>query len=236
MLFTRSFEAVLDFIQFGLLFCSFFTVLGVIKLRITRPDLPRPYRAWGYPVTPVVFLLVTGLHDVLSFDGAAVAVVSGYFDNDFGPFDLRRFPQAPVGHRDRIPGPRIEMLQPLKMTAVVATMFLAVAAPARAADIVTADDTARFLAGMPPSAIIAADAADQGSGVAAPRTILRYRVRAARAAPAFENPGLGRRQSGGAAADHVLHVQRSGLPLCGRVLFQGDDLRAERARAGRIGA
>ena len=59
MLFTRSFEAVLDFIQFGLLFCSFFTVLGVIKLRITRPELPRPYRAWGYPITPVVFLLVT---------------------------------------------------------------------------------------------------------------------------------------------------------------------------------
>jgi APA family basic amino acid/polyamine antiporter len=60
MLFTRSFEAVLDFIQFALLFCSFFTVLGVIKLRITQPELPRPYRAWGYPVTPVVFLLVTG--------------------------------------------------------------------------------------------------------------------------------------------------------------------------------
>ena len=60
MLFTRSFEAVLDFIQFALLFCSFFTVLGVIKLRITRPELPRPYRTWGYPVTPVVFLLVTG--------------------------------------------------------------------------------------------------------------------------------------------------------------------------------
>jgi basic amino acid/polyamine antiporter, APA family len=59
MLFTRSFEAVLDFIQFALLFCSFFTVLGVIKLRITRPDLRRPYRAWGYPVTSVVFLLVT---------------------------------------------------------------------------------------------------------------------------------------------------------------------------------
>jgi APA family basic amino acid/polyamine antiporter len=60
MMLTRSFEAVLDFIQFALLFCSFFTVLGVIKLRITHPDLPRPYRAWGYPVTPVVFLLVTG--------------------------------------------------------------------------------------------------------------------------------------------------------------------------------
>jgi APA family basic amino acid/polyamine antiporter len=60
LLFTRSFEAVLDFIQVSLLFCSFFTVAGVIKLRITDPDLPRPYRAWGYPVTPLVFLLVTG--------------------------------------------------------------------------------------------------------------------------------------------------------------------------------
>jgi APA family basic amino acid/polyamine antiporter len=59
LLSTKSFEAVLDFIQFALLFCSFFTVLGVIKLRVTRPDLPRPYRAFGYPVTPLVFLLVT---------------------------------------------------------------------------------------------------------------------------------------------------------------------------------
>ena len=59
LLFTRSFEAVLDFIQFALLFCSFFTVLGVIKLRMTSPELPRPYRAWGYPITPLVFLLVT---------------------------------------------------------------------------------------------------------------------------------------------------------------------------------
>jgi len=60
MLLTQSFEAVLEFIQFSLLACSFLAVLGVIKLRITRPDLPRPYRAWGYPITPVVFLAVTG--------------------------------------------------------------------------------------------------------------------------------------------------------------------------------
>lgn len=58
LLFTQSFEAVLDFIQFGLLCCSFLAVLGVIKLRITHPDLPRPYRAWGYPITPLIFLAV----------------------------------------------------------------------------------------------------------------------------------------------------------------------------------
>lgn len=60
MLLTQSFEAVLDFIQFSLIACSFLAVVGVIKLRITRPDLPRPYKAWGFPVTPIVFLAVTG--------------------------------------------------------------------------------------------------------------------------------------------------------------------------------
>ncbi|MBV1697320.1 MAG: amino acid permease [Hyphomicrobiales bacterium] len=59
LLLTQSFEAVLDFIQFGLTFCSFFAVLGVIKMRITHPELARPYRAWGYPVTPIIFLSVT---------------------------------------------------------------------------------------------------------------------------------------------------------------------------------
>jgi basic amino acid/polyamine antiporter, APA family len=59
LLLTQSFETVLDFIQFSLIFCSFFAVLGVIKMRITHPELARPYRAWGYPVTPLVFLAVT---------------------------------------------------------------------------------------------------------------------------------------------------------------------------------
>jgi len=30
---------------------------AVIRLRRTAPDLPRPYKTWGYPVTPVVFIL-----------------------------------------------------------------------------------------------------------------------------------------------------------------------------------
>src|SRR5579872_1891975 len=59
LLLTQSFEAVLDFIQFSLAFCSFFTVLGLIKMRISHPDLARPYRAWGYPITPLIFLSVT---------------------------------------------------------------------------------------------------------------------------------------------------------------------------------
>jgi len=60
LLLTRSFEAIVDFIGFSLTACSFLAVVGVIKLRLTHPELPRPYRAWGYPLTPAVFLAVTG--------------------------------------------------------------------------------------------------------------------------------------------------------------------------------
>jgi APA family basic amino acid/polyamine antiporter len=59
LLLAQSFEAVLEFIQFSLTLCSFFTVLGVIVLRFTKPAHPRPYRTWGYPATPIIFLSVT---------------------------------------------------------------------------------------------------------------------------------------------------------------------------------
>ncbi len=44
------------------------------------------------------------------------------------------------------------MRQPLKIAALAAAMLFALALPGRAAETVTANDTARFLAGMPPSA------------------------------------------------------------------------------------
>ena len=44
------------------------------------------------------------------------------------------------------------MLQPVKIAALAAALFFAAAMPVRATDTVTADDTARFLAGMAPSA------------------------------------------------------------------------------------
>ena len=34
-------------------------VAAVFVLRRTRPDLPRPYRTWGYPVVPVLFLVAS---------------------------------------------------------------------------------------------------------------------------------------------------------------------------------
>ncbi len=49
LLLTQSYEAVLEFIQFGLILCSFLAVLGLIKLRITRPDLLGPIAPGAIP-------------------------------------------------------------------------------------------------------------------------------------------------------------------------------------------
>ena len=56
---TSSFEQVGTCAMFVLQLCSFLTVIGVFVLRHKRPDLPRPYRTWGYPVTPLIFLAVS---------------------------------------------------------------------------------------------------------------------------------------------------------------------------------
>ena len=56
---TQTFETVLKFVQFSLLSCSMLAVVGVIVLRITQPNLPRPFRVWAYPLTPLIFAVVT---------------------------------------------------------------------------------------------------------------------------------------------------------------------------------
>lgn len=56
----QDFSAVMVYAGFVLNLFTFLTVLGVFVLRWRQPDLPRPYRAWGYPLTPLLFLLLSG--------------------------------------------------------------------------------------------------------------------------------------------------------------------------------
>jgi len=56
---TSSFESILIFAGFTLALNSFATVLGVFVLRWRQPDLPRPYRTFAYPLTPLVYLVLT---------------------------------------------------------------------------------------------------------------------------------------------------------------------------------
>jgi APA family basic amino acid/polyamine antiporter len=57
---TSGFESILVFAGFTLALNSFVTVLGVFVLRRRQPELPRPYRTFGYPVTPLIYLTLTG--------------------------------------------------------------------------------------------------------------------------------------------------------------------------------
>lgn len=56
---TGSYETLVDYAMFALWLSYALMVAGVIVLRRTRPELPRPYRMWGYPVTPILFLAIT---------------------------------------------------------------------------------------------------------------------------------------------------------------------------------
>lgn len=58
-LLTSTFERVITYMGFTLALSSLLTVAGVYVLRIRQPDLPRPYRTWGYPVTPAIYMAIT---------------------------------------------------------------------------------------------------------------------------------------------------------------------------------
>ena len=56
---TASFETILVFAGFILGLNSLLTVAGVFVLRMREPSLGRPYRTWGFPITPLVYLGLT---------------------------------------------------------------------------------------------------------------------------------------------------------------------------------
>jgi APA family basic amino acid/polyamine antiporter len=53
----KAFEALTNFVIFGGSLFYALAVGAVFVLRFSRPDLPRPYRTWGYPVTPALYLV-----------------------------------------------------------------------------------------------------------------------------------------------------------------------------------
>jgi APA family basic amino acid/polyamine antiporter len=49
---------LLDYVVFAVLIFYVLTILGLFILRRKRPDAERPYRAFGYPVVPALYILV----------------------------------------------------------------------------------------------------------------------------------------------------------------------------------
>jgi basic amino acid/polyamine antiporter, APA family len=59
LILTASFQTVLNAIAFTLDIFTFSTVLGVFVMRFREPNAERVYKTWGYPFTPLIFLVAT---------------------------------------------------------------------------------------------------------------------------------------------------------------------------------
>lgn len=57
---SGSFDTLTDYVVFGSWIFYALVTSSIFVFRRRYPDAIRPYRAWGYPVVPVVFLLVAG--------------------------------------------------------------------------------------------------------------------------------------------------------------------------------
>lgn len=76
---TGTFEQLFTYVIFGEWIFFGLTVAAVIVLRKKRPDLERPYKTWGYPVTPVLFVLASVFIAVSSLIGQFWNAVGGLF-------------------------------------------------------------------------------------------------------------------------------------------------------------
>ena len=54
-----NYEQLFTYVTFGSVAFNTLGVAAIFTLRRRRPDLPRPYRAWGYPVVPALFVLAS---------------------------------------------------------------------------------------------------------------------------------------------------------------------------------
>ena len=54
---SGSYEQLFTYVMFASSLLHMIGAFGVFRLRRLRPDVPRPYRVWGYPVVPIVFIL-----------------------------------------------------------------------------------------------------------------------------------------------------------------------------------
>jgi APA family basic amino acid/polyamine antiporter len=57
---SGSYEQLFTYVAFASSLLHMIGAFGVFRLRKTRPLAPRPYRVWGYPVVPIVFIVASG--------------------------------------------------------------------------------------------------------------------------------------------------------------------------------
>jgi APA family basic amino acid/polyamine antiporter len=74
---TGSYSELLTYSTFASVLFGGLTVAAVYRLRFSQPDRPRPYRCWGYPVTPALYLAICLAFLVYVIQGDPQATVIG---------------------------------------------------------------------------------------------------------------------------------------------------------------
>ncbi|WP_299702517.1 amino acid permease [uncultured Pontibacter sp.] len=55
---SGTYNDLLDYVIFAVMLFYIVTVIGVFVLRVRRPDLKRPYKAFGYPILPALYVIL----------------------------------------------------------------------------------------------------------------------------------------------------------------------------------
>lgn len=56
---SGKYSDLLTYTAFASLLFNAMSVVGLFVLRKKRPDMPRPYKTWGYPVVPLLYILIS---------------------------------------------------------------------------------------------------------------------------------------------------------------------------------
>jgi APA family basic amino acid/polyamine antiporter len=76
---SGSYGQLLTYATFSSLLFYIVTILGLFVLRKKEPNTPRPYKAWGYPIVPSLYILITSLICidllVFSFTNSIIGIV-----------------------------------------------------------------------------------------------------------------------------------------------------------------
>jgi APA family basic amino acid/polyamine antiporter len=59
--FSGTYGDLLNYIMFAVMLFYILTISGLFVLRVRKPDMERPYKAFGYPVIPAVYILLASL-------------------------------------------------------------------------------------------------------------------------------------------------------------------------------
>jgi APA family basic amino acid/polyamine antiporter len=103
---TATADALVTYTGFAIVLFSGMAVIALFVLRRRQPDLPRPFRAWGYPIAPGIYaiaslaILLNGLYRAPAATGAGALII------------LAGLPVYFACRRKKIPNPKSQTPDP----------------------------------------------------------------------------------------------------------------------------